>query len=70
MQNTKEELIEQLMNEAATLDDDDVSEIVFAIPHLLEGKLSFEQIHQLYIESKKGSSKTASLTKAEVTDDD
>ena len=53
MQNTKEELTEQLINEAATLDDDDVS----AIPYLIEGKLSFEEIHQLYIESKKSSSK-------------
>lgn len=52
MQNTKEELTEQLINEAATLDDDDVSEIVFAIPYLIEGKLSFEEIHQLYIDPK------------------
>ena len=57
LHTTKEELTEQLINEAATLDDDDVSEIVFAIPYLIEGKLSFEEIHQLYIESKKSSSK-------------
>lgn len=52
MQNKKEELTKQLINEAARLDNDEISELLFAIPYLTEGKLSYEEIHRLYIESK------------------
>ena len=34
------------------MDAEEVGELMFALPYVLEGKLSFEEIHQLYIESK------------------
>ncbi|MEF2562308.1 MAG: hypothetical protein UI647_05920 [Negativibacillus sp.] len=56
MQNEKEELTKQLINEAARMDDGEISELIFAIPYLTEGKLSYEEIHQLYIKAKQNSS--------------
>ena len=50
--NTKEELLGELQQEVAAMDEEEMGELMFALPYVLEGKLSFEEIHQLYIESK------------------
>lgn len=50
--HTKEELLGELQQEVAAMDAEEMDELMFALPYVLEGKLSFEEIHQLYIESK------------------
>lgn len=55
-EKSKEGLIKQLINEAASLSDDDLAEVLFAIPYVLRSDLSHEEIHQLYIKAKQNPS--------------
>ena len=55
-EKSKEGLIKQLINEAASLSDDDLAEVLFAIPYVLRSDLSHEEIHQLYIKAKRNPS--------------